>query len=310
MKVSVPPIKCQGIKTKLVPLIREVLLWDQRGKWIEPFAGSGVVGFNVRPSRAVFADCNPHTTRLYQAICSGSVTPHEVKAFLTSEGSILLDSGGEHYYTVRKRFNEHANPLDFLFLNRACFNGVMRFNRKGGFNVPFCRKPNRFAQAYVTKIVNQVKMVAELAAEYSWEFVCQGFEESIAAAGPGDFIYVDPPYIGRHVDYFDSWDERLEIRLFNALKSTQARFILSTWEENAYRRNTFIDELWGEFPRVTENHYYHVGAKEANRNAMREALVMNYDPPSDEGYQRLKRERVQLSFVMEKRAPYPETAVS
>jgi DNA adenine methylase len=298
MKVKAPPIKCQGIKTKLVPLIREVLDWDFQGTWIEPFTGSGVVGFNLRPADALFADSNPHTTRLYEAIRTGEVTPHSVKTFLTEEGQALSKKGDEHYYAIRERFNRAGDPLDFLFLNRACFNGVMRFNRKGGFNVPFCRKPDRFAQAYVTKIVNQVEFVASLCRLHSWRFVCQGFEETIRAAQEGDFIYVDPPYVGRHVDYFDSWDEDRERRLFKVLSESNAKFMLSTWEENSFRRNAFIDSLWGDFHRVTEDHFYHVGAREVNRNPMREALVMNYVPPTDEGYRARKRERVQLALAI------------
>jgi DNA adenine methylase len=63
-------------------------------------------------------------------------------------GDENLKKGGQDYYLeVRKRFNEFGNPLDFLFLNRSCFNGIMRFNSKGGYNVPFGHKPERFAQA-------------------------------------------------------------------------------------------------------------------------------------------------------------------
>jgi DNA adenine methylase len=63
MKVIVPPIKCQGIKTKIVPLIKQIMQLNGTGRWIEPFMGSGVVGFNVMPQNAIFADTNPH---LYQ----------------------------------------------------------------------------------------------------------------------------------------------------------------------------------------------------------------------------------------------------
>ena len=58
-KVFVPPIKIQGIKTKLVPLIRQSVIMDDNSIWIEPFMGSGVVGFNIQPHRAIFADKNP-----------------------------------------------------------------------------------------------------------------------------------------------------------------------------------------------------------------------------------------------------------
>lgn len=298
MKTWIPPIKCQGIKTKLVPLIRELVSWDGQGTWIEPFMGSGVVGFNMRPKRAIFADSNPHIIRFYDAIAKGVITAGDVRQHLTREGAVLLEEGEAHYYAIRERFNQESNPLDFLFLNRACFNGVMRFNRKGGFNVPFCRKPNRFAQAYVTKIVNQVEAMASLAVALDWQFICQPFEDTVRMAACSDFIYADPPYVGRHVDYFDSWDEAREHRLYSVLSESVAKFMLSTWEENEFRRNEFIDRLWGEFPKVNEDHFYHVGAQESNRNPMKEALVMNYDPPSDASYRKAKRERVQLAMSL------------
>jgi DNA adenine methylase len=280
MKTLVPPIKCQGIKTKLVPLIREMAEWDRNGAWIEPFAGSGVVGLNLAPARAIFADTNPHTIALFQALQSLKITPSMIREYLEQEGAQLEQDGETHYYLIRDRFNKEGSSLDFLFLNRACFNGVMRFNKKGGFNVPFCRKPRRFAKAYITKIVNQAADLVDRMRHSDWEFRVQPFQMTIEAAAPGDFIYADPPYVGRHVDYFDSWDEEKERCLFRLLRDSPAQFILSTWEENIYRRNTYVDELWSIFPRVTQSHFYHVGGSETNRNAMTEALVMNFEPPS------------------------------
>ena len=67
-KIFVPPLKIQGIKTKLVPLIRENVILDKETIWYEPFMGSGVVGFNVEPERAVFADVNPHIINFYNRI--------------------------------------------------------------------------------------------------------------------------------------------------------------------------------------------------------------------------------------------------
>jgi len=128
-KIIVPPIKTQGIKTKLVPWIQEHTPKEEMGKWIEPFMGSGVVGFNIRPKKAFFSDNNPHIIRFYQDINAGKITGGLVKEFLEREGAILRERGKEFYYEVRERFNEEHEPLDFLFLNRACFNGMIRFNR-------------------------------------------------------------------------------------------------------------------------------------------------------------------------------------
>ncbi len=166
--------------------------------------GSGVVGFNLKPRRALFCDTNPHLISFYQGINQGTITPIIVREFLESEGSNLAKYGADYYYEVRKRFNVGKSPLDFLFLNRACFNGLLRFNRKGEFNVPFGHKPERFSKAYVTKIVNQVEWVAKRASLSDWTFLHQDFRITLSGATETDLIYCDPPYAGRHTDYFNT----------------------------------------------------------------------------------------------------------
>jgi DNA adenine methylase len=275
-RIQIPPVKCQGIKSKLVPWIKAIIPTDFSGRWIEPFMGSGVVAFNVRPRKALLADSNPHLIKFYQAVATGKITAAITRRFLEREGAELLRSNGEHYYSVRERFNRDGNPLDFLFLNRACFNGMIRFNQSGGFNVPFCRKPNRFAPAYITKISNQVQAVADACALGSYEFRYQDYTITIGEATAGDILYCDPPYIDRHADYFNGWDEENERKLAKFLFDTKARFVLSTWHSNEFRANKFIDTIWSGYNILTREHFYHVGAKEDNRNPMIEALVMNF----------------------------------
>lgn len=276
LKVNVPPIKSQGIKTKLIPWIRDIIPLDFKGIWIEPFVGTGAVAFNVAPSRAILCDTNPHLINFYSAIARDEITPELVNTYLTEEGNILREKGEEHYYFIRDRFNADHSPLDFLFVNRACFNGMIRFNRKGGFNVPFCRKPSRFAQAYVTKITNQVAWVTKVIKAKDFSFKCQSFEETILQADKGDIIYCDPPYIDRHVDYYNGWDDSCENRLFESLLDFQGKFIVSTWHHNDYRENSYIKSLWSKFSILTREHFYHIGGKEENRNPMIEALVINF----------------------------------
>lgn len=278
MKIFVPPIKCQGIKTKLVPWILENAVLPEEGLWIEPFMGSGVVGFNARPMRAIFSDINPHIISFYHALKTGKITPEMTREFLESEGQKLRERGEDYYYEVRERFNTAKNPLDFLFLSRSGFNGVIRFNSKGFLNVPFCRKPERFSRAYVTKIVNQIRYVYQTIQCSDWSFECRDFADLISQAQEQDFIYCDPPYFGRHVDYFNSWSAEDEHKLFLSLKNTKAKFILSTWHSNKYRRNPCIDIYWEQFNILTREHFYHIGAKEENRNPMIEALVTNHTP--------------------------------
>ena len=276
-RIVVPPIKSQGIKPKLIPFISTLVPSSQSGRWIEPFMGTGVVGFNLADGPALMSDTNPHLVRFYDAIKSGDITGGIVREFLSVEGDRLQRSDGAYYYEVRARFNADANPLDFLFLTRACFNGVMRFNRSGHFNVPFCKKPARFSQAYVTKIVNQVDAVSQVVRSGHFDFRVSNFRRILDEARSGDLIYCDPPYIARHADYFNSWSEDDERALADGLRMTSASFILSTWSHNDYRMNDYIDSFWGDFPRITREHFYHVGARESNRRGITEALVFSSD---------------------------------
>ena len=278
MTVKVPPLKCQGIKTKLTEWIKDHAALEEPGTWFEPFMGSGVVGFNVRPRKAVFADINPHIINFYNAIKDGSITAGIAKEFLEHEGEILQKQGETYYYEVRERFNKDSKPLDMLFLNRACFNGVMRFNKKGIFNVPFGHKPQRFAKAYITKISNQINYVSDAVSQYDWTFTSVDFRKLIPAATQSDFVYCDPPYIGRHVDYYNSWGEQEEQELYGLLSATSAKFILSTWHSNRYRSNPALEKYTYRFTILTREHFYHVGASETNRNPMLEAIVLNYNP--------------------------------
>lgn len=281
MPPLVPPIKCQGIKTKLVPAIRALVGANSTGRWIEPFCGSGVVAFNLRPERALLTDTNQHIIAFYQAIQSGDLTPGSVTRYLEEEGDRLRAQGESHYYAVRERFNTTHAPLDFLFLNRACFNGVMRFNRRGAFNTPFCRKPERFAPAYVTKIANQVRAVRQILQQRDWTFAAADFRETLSQATEEDVVYADPPYMGRHTDYFNTWSEDNEQALIRLLKRLPCPFVLSTWQENEFRRNPAIEAHWNEegLHLLSIEHFYHVGSSEDLRHGMTEALITNVALP-------------------------------
>lgn len=305
MKIAplVPPIKCQGIKTKLVGEIASLAGKLPDGRWIEPFCGSGVVAFNLQPRRALLCDTNVHIIRFYQDVQAHRLDAHAVRQYLVEHGEKLRTAGEAYFYEVRERFNQTPNSLDFLFLNRSCFNGVMRFNRSGKFNVPFCRKPDRFAPAYVTKIVNQVQAIAKVLSVSDWEFRVADFKQALACAGADDFVYADPPYAGRHTDYFNGWSEQDEMDLADMLAGLSCRFILSTWHSNEFRTNQLIEQNWssGNFHIFTKAHYYHVGAAEELRHPMLEALITNF------GYERVEAAREgqqQFLFLEQPRAHY------
>ena len=193
-KIIIPPIKCQGIKTKLVSFIRQNIIRNDDGVWIEPFVGTGVVAFNIAPQRAILTDKNQYIIRLYQNIQNGLITPCVVRDFLQYHGEKLCRLGGEYYIEMRNAFNVNGDPLYFLFLNRSDFNGMIRFNKNGMFNVPFCQKKDRFSKAYITKICNQIAKVAAIMSGKDWSFICAPWQEAFTYATELDYIYIDPPY--------------------------------------------------------------------------------------------------------------------
>ena len=272
--VVIPPIKSQGIKTKLVKFILSNISWNGRGRWIEPFLGSGVVLFNVQPKRALVNDINPHIIRLYQMLYDGDLLPEEVRAYLLSEGKKLSSYGEEYYYLVRERFNKTGEPLDFIFLNRACFNGLIRFNNKGEFNVPFCRNTNRFRQAYVSKIVNQISQIQQIMQDKEWEFRVGDWKECVENVEADDFVYLDPPYAGRHTDYYQKWTENDTVELYKIIRQLPSGFALSTWKEDRYRKNKHIDLYLHGFTKREFNHFYHIGSKREFRGSIIELLVI------------------------------------
>ena len=270
----VPPLKTQGIKTRLAAFVLESIRWDGRGRWIEPFLGSGAMLFNAAPERALVADANPHVIAFHRALQDGAVDARTVEERLIEEGARLRERGESHYYAVRERFNATHDPLDLLFLSRSCFNGVMRFNRRGGFNVPFCRKPERFRRHLVTKIVNQVRAAARVMQGRDWQFIVQDWRETLAAARGQDFVYSDPPYVGRHSDFYSRWSEEEAVALAEATKKLPCGSATSLWYRNRHRENHHIEEHWGWARLRTKAHFYHVGSRESLRGPIEEGLLV------------------------------------
>lgn len=297
-RIIVPPIKSQGIKTKLVPWIMD-LAPKVNGRWIEPFLGTGVVAFNSGYKKAILNDSNPHIINFYKGIQQKTINAPLMRKYLEIEGEELSKAGNngyEHYIKIRKRFNSgEYSPFDFIFLSRAGFNGMMRFGSKGNWNIPFCKKPDRFAQAYITKIINQISTVSKIIQpEPDWIFYNKSFSEIIPLATEDDLIYCDPPYFGRYVDYYNGWTEKDEEELFQLLKNTKAKFILSTWHHNDWRANEMIQKYWSNFQIVTRDHFYHSGGKIENRRTIVEALVCNFETGSFDKHNHGIREKTKI----------------
>lgn len=276
------PLKIHGKKRRLVGWILELLEgieFDETVRWIEPFMGSGVVGFNVKPKIGLFGDKNPYIINFFNQIKDRVITSDKVREFLKEEGEKLRKGGKQYYYEVRNRFNKNHNPFDFLFLNKTCFNGIIRFNRRDEFNASYNQNSNKFSDKYIEKIVEQIKYIEENMRKNDWNFITQDFRETILEATENDVIYCDPSYIGRYGNYYkNDWTEKDEYDLFELLKNFKGRFILSTWYETKQQKNEFVEKLWSKhFKIITINHRYFHAGNQNQRNSVIEGLVLNFD---------------------------------
>ena len=278
-----------------------------KGNWMEPFLGTGVVAFNSGYKKAILNDTNPHIIIFYKGVQQKIITAPLMKRYLEQEGEILSkadNNGYEHYLKVRTRFNSgEYSPYDFIFLSRAGFNGMMRFGSKGNWNIPFCKKPDRFAQAYITKITNQLSTVSKIIQpEPEWIFYNRSFADIIPIATENDFIYCVPPYYGRYVDYYNGWTDKDEELLFHLLSQTKAKFVLSTWHHNDWRENDMVNKFWKKFNIITKDHFYHNGGSVENRRTVVEALVCNFDTDNFSQHNHGSKEKAtekQLEFHLE-----------
>ncbi|OOE65663.1 adenine-specific DNA-methyltransferase [Salinivibrio kushneri] len=177
-------LKWAGGKYSLVDDIRRHL--PEGDTLIEPFVGAGSVFLNTDYDHYILADINPDLINLYNII---KQTPSrfvtDARAFFCQEYNQK-----ERYLDVRREFNLTTDPylrsLFFLYMNRHGFNGLCRYNKKGGFNVPF----GSYKKPYFPE--KELAVFAEKAQRA--EFVCEGYAESFARASKGDVIYCDPPY--------------------------------------------------------------------------------------------------------------------
>lgn len=261
-----PFLKWAGGKYRLIERIREHLPHAQR--LIEPFAGSGAVFLNCDYSNNLIADSNPHLIYLYQILQNkGDKYINDAKVLFSQENNTK-----EKFIEFRQKFNEsddiYEKSLLFLYLNRHCFNGLCRFNNKGGFNVPFGRynKPY-FPQKELEFFINKSKQAT---------FIHSDFKNTFQQAQFGDVIYCDPPYVpltqtasftSYTKDNFTAQDQ-VDLSFFAKRASEKGIHVLLSNHSNLFSRNLYKDAKIIEFDvqRFISSDY-------KNRNPARELLA-------------------------------------
>lgn len=281
MKVIHPPIKCQGRKSSLILKIKEIVDKFEYERFVEPFCGSCAVAFNLRPSKALLCDVNTHIIDFYKQLQTGNINADIVAEYLWGEGDNLKNKP-DYYYQVRERFNSAKTgidkSLDFLFLTRSAFNGLMRFNKSGQFNSPFCKIVNRLNINMIHKICNEIENTNKLFLTSDITFKVADFRSTLDETTEGDLVYADPPYLGRNITYFEGWNDTDENDLADTLYKRRIPFILSTWLEDPRKANENIAKYWmrDDFEKcVAIDHFYKVGPKVSNRFKVVEGLIFN-----------------------------------
>jgi DNA adenine methylase len=161
--------------------------------------------------------------------------------------------------------------MDFLFLTRTGFNGVMRFNGSGKWNVPFCKLNNRLSKNVIDDLANAVTELSKLFKSKEFTFYNKSFEEVIESAPENSIFYCDPPYYGLEVQYFKGWEKEDEIRLNRMLKDKV--FIYSTWLDDGHKKNQMIGDYWSEYEIESKKHKYNVAEKSSERVGVNEGLI-------------------------------------
>ena len=262
--------------------------------YYEPFLGGGALFFRLaadperRPRRAVLNDLNRELVTGFRAVRD------DVEQLIGRLGELErayleLDTDGrnDRYYEVREQYRElvaadSAADLDLaallIFLNKTCFNGLYRVNRSGQFNVPH----GRYARP---RILDEPGLRAASDALATAELRSVDFEEACEGAGPGDFVYLDPPfyplsetssftaYTGKDFDRDDQL--RLKWRM-DALREREVPVLLSNsphaWVVGLYEGSRYVIE------RIPARRM--INSRGNGRGPIDELAVTSYAPPA------------------------------
>jgi DNA adenine methylase len=302
-KYAKPFLKWAGGKTQLISEIGKNLpyyVMDKKFTYVEPFVGSGAVLFWVlseftQLEKAVVNDINEDLINTYNTIRN---TPRELTSILeilqNEYHSLdnLTDKKKEYYYQKRELFNKRQQEQTthsalFIFLNRTCFNGLYRVNRKNEFNVPMgsYKKPTICDKSNILTVSEALQKV---------ELLCGDFEQTANYASSNTLFYFDPPYKplsetssfnSYAKDVFDD-DEQIRLKKFcKRLDSLGHSWILSNSDvKGKCSEGNFFDDLYAGFTIKRVDAKRSINANPEKRGSLKELLIINH--PNETEYVR------------------------
>lgn len=285
--MSKPFVRWVGGKTRLIPELWKHLPKEYDGlipddvTYYEPFAGGGAMLFTLQPKHAVISDVNTDLICAYLAVKN---FPEELIARLYQHAGHATDR--EYYYRVRALdrdmewahpWTEHANIIEraarLLFLNRTCFNGMYRVNKKGFFNVPYgynCVKDGAVVQTEIIRAAH---------AYLSGNYVAIGqasYADVLRDCDSDSFVFLDPPYDDTFNGYSpDKFDDKMQERLFLEVLNLDVwgvKFMLTN------KDTPFIRDLYSGFFNIHEVEApQQLSGKASARVPRKELIITNYD---------------------------------
>lgn len=260
-----PFLKWPGGKRWLVQ--EKINLFPNKyNRYYEPFVGSGAVFFALKTPSACISDINEEVINLYLVMRD---RPEELKEKMIKYQE---NHNKEYYYSIRGK--HYKDDLDraarMLYLNRTCFNGLYRVNKKGQFNVPIGTKTN---------IIYDAKQFVEYSEKLKCvEIIKADFAEVLPKAQKGDLIFADPPYackittqnFMKYNEKVFSWSdqERLFAELYRAKEN--GAMVVSTNANTVEIKEMYIENGFKvqEVERISS-----VSGKIENRGTIKELII-------------------------------------
>jgi len=303
MAKAKPFIKWVGGKSQLIEQL-DALLPADFGNWddvtyIEPFVGGGAMLFYMLQrypniTQAVINDVNPDLTTCYRTVRDNPEelidSLHDIQnAYYALQSE---EARKEFFLAVRERYNEKnlepiENTTKFFFLNRTCFNGLYRVNKKGLFNVPFGKYSN-------PQICDETTIRLDSQLLNRVEILTGDFEETFNHAQGNTLFYFDPPYrplsdTSSFNDYAkESFNDDAQIRLkeyCDRIHEAGFKFMLSNSDcKGKNEEDNFFDVLYGAYPIERVLASRSINSDASKRGKLTEILVHNYQDTKSNSY--------------------------
>lgn len=292
MFVTVKPfIKWVGGKSQLLEEIRKKYP-EKIERYCEPFVGGGAVLFDVlanfHPKEVLINDINPELISTYIRIRDDVETVIELLESMQSEFWIMNQEQRKiYYYEKRNRFNKFiATRTDtaekvaiFVFLNKTCFNGLYRVNRKGLYNVPI----GAYKKPLICDTEN-IRLTSKLLQNV--QIQCGNYSECASFIDGDTFVYIDPPYrplteTSSFTSYarenFVDQDQIALSRFIDEITLRGAKVIASNSDpKNSDPEDNFFDDLYKQYDIKRVSATRMINSKGNRREAIQELLICNW----------------------------------